>query len=106
MTQNQTALITGASSGIGLSLAKIFAREGYSLVLVARNESKLKQLAGELKVPITVIPKDLSLPDSQQEIYDELNSKSISVDVLVNNAGFGTYGPFSETPLTEGLDML
>lgn len=106
MTQNQTALITGASSGIGLSLAKIFAREGYSLVLVARNESKLKQLAGELKVSVTVIPKDLSLPNSPQEIYDELISKSVSVDVLVNNAGFGTYGPFAETPLTEGLDML
>ncbi len=106
MTNKKTVLITGASSGIGLSLAKIFAREGYALILVARQRDKLEELAKTLQVSVTVIPKDLSLPDSPREIFDELSQKSIPVDILVNNAGFGTYGRFTEIPVEDGLQML
>ncbi len=98
-----TALITGASTGIGLELARIFAREGYSLVLVARNQQRLERIAAELKpVPVRVIAKDLSLADAPQEIHRAVPD----VDVLVNNAGFGVYGKFAVTSLSEELNLM
>jgi short-subunit dehydrogenase len=103
---SKTTLITGASAGIGFSLAKIFARDGYSLVLIARNKDKLQQLAQEVKVPTTIIAKDLSIPSSPQEIFLELQSKKIHVDILINNAGIGSYGPFAQTSLDEELRLL
>ena len=106
----KTALITGASAGIGCELAHLFAQDGYHLVLVARNKEKLTQLAGELKekygILVTVLAKDLSLPLSPAEIFIELQQKSVFVDVLVNNAGFGNYGFFSETNLNDELEMI
>ncbi|WP_018131018.1 SDR family NAD(P)-dependent oxidoreductase [Effusibacillus pohliae] len=97
----KTALITGASSGIGRDLTKLFARDGYDLVLVARSESVLSRLTKELQeqfgISVKVIVKDLALPASPVEIYEELQKESIRVNVLVNNAGFGLYGFFSET---------
>ena len=106
----KTALITGASTGIGCELAHLFARDGYHLVLVARNRENLTKLAGTLKekygIPVTVLPKDLSLPLSPAEIFIELQQKSIHVDVLVNNAGFGNYGLFSKTNLNDELEMI
>ncbi|NOX88300.1 MAG: SDR family oxidoreductase [Calditrichaeota bacterium] len=107
---NKTALITGASSGIGLELAKLFAKENYNLVLVARNKDKLEQSARELteknNISITVIAKDLSVRTSPKEIFDELKEKSVPVDILVNNAGFQVYGLFSETDLERELNLI
>ncbi len=100
-TSPQTVLITGASTGIGYELAKLFARDRYNLVLVARNRQKLEELASllqkEYQVNTTVIAKDLSLTDSPQELYDEINNQGIEIDILINNAGFGAYGAFAET---------
>jgi short-subunit dehydrogenase len=90
------ALITGASGGIGLELARIFARERYDVVLVARNQARLEEIAAELRaghgVHVDVIAKDLASPDAPAEIQRQVGS----VDVLVNNAGFGLYGKFVE----------
>src|SRR5882672_4908942 len=99
--KNQTALITGASSGIGYELAKIMAWKGFNLVLVARQADKLnalkKNLEEKCKVNIHVMVKDLSLPQAPNEIFSDLKEKSIQIDILVNNAGFGDYGKFAET---------
>src|SRR5258705_10110216 len=96
----QTALITGASGGIGLDFAHKFAQNGYNVVLVARSRDKLVQLADEIKakyhVDAMVLDKDLSDPAAPQQIYDALKQQGIQVDVLVNNAGFATYGYFYE----------
>jgi len=104
---NKTALITGASIGIGYEFAKIFAKNNYDLVLVARSTDKLNQLAKELSnVKVLVITKDLSIPGSGKEIYDELKQKNIQVDVLVNNAGFGDFGFFHKAKIEKQLQMI
>jgi hypothetical protein len=107
---DKTALITGASSGIGRELAKLFAGGGYNLVLVARSRPIMEELAAELhikyQVTITIIEKDLSSPASPREIFDELKSKSIHIDVLVNNAGIGVYGKFHETGFEEEIRQI
>jgi short-subunit dehydrogenase len=96
----KTALITGASSGIGLELATFFAKDKHNLVLVARSEGKLKELATELQqkygITVKVIAKDLSKTNAAQEVYDELKQQNIEIDFLVNNAGFGEFGFFHE----------
>src|SRR5688500_15635828 len=101
--EKRTALVTGASGGIGLELARIFAREGYNLVLVARSTDKLEQTAAALKkkhgVEVLSLPKDLSEPSAPDEIYAQLRDAGVNVDVLVNNAGFTVFGPFHETDL-------
>ena len=108
--KRQTALITGASAGIGYEFARVFAREGHALVLVARNKEKLDQIARELKdqfaVSVRVMPQDLSQPGAPEEIFRELQKDSVAVDILVNNAGFGGYGFFFETGLKPELEML
>lgn len=110
MSPAQTVLITGASSGIGLELAKVFASEGYRLVLVARNGAKLEEIKKNLihdhSVFVEVIAKDLSLPESPRQIFDELEQRSIPVDVLVNNAGIGTFGSFAQLPLASQQELL
>lgn len=104
----KTALITGASGGIGEEFAKVFAREGYNLVLVARSEDKLLKLANSLQsqygINAQVLPKDLAVPGSPDEIYTELSGTQI--DALVNNAGYATYGPFIETDLQTELNEM
>ncbi|TAE60230.1 MAG: SDR family oxidoreductase [Nostocales cyanobacterium] len=106
----ETALITGAASGIGYQLAYIFAAENYNLVLVDRNEFKLLEIAIDFKEKfhtlVKTIVKDLSVPSSSEEIFTELQQDHIKVDVLVNNAGFGTYGLFNETNIIAELEML
>ncbi len=96
-----TALITGASGGIGLELAKIHASKGDDLVLVARNQSKLEALKLDLEkrypVNVLVIAKDLSVPNAAQEVYDETIKRDVQVDYLINNAGFGAFGMFYDT---------
>ncbi len=105
-----TALITGASNGIGLELAKIHASKGGNLVLVARNITKLNELKLELenkfKVNITIIDKDLSLPNSASEVYNETKKLNIEIDYLINNAGFGDFGFFEETNWDKELQMI
>jgi len=96
-----TALVTGASSGIGLDLAKLLAARGHHLVLVARNRDALEALASHcasrFRVNASVIVKDLSDPAAPQQIADQLDQKSTTIDILVNNAGFGIHGPFADT---------
>src|ERR1700752_4654315 len=97
---SKTALITGASSGIGLELARIFAREKQNLVLVARSSDKLHQLAEEFKkenIKVTVLVTDLAEVHAADNIFRSLQEQNISVDFLVNNAGFGDFGFFVES---------
>jgi uncharacterized protein len=106
----KTALITGASNGIGLELAKIHASNGGNLVLVARNKSKLDELKTELenqyKISVYTIGKDLSLANAAQQVYDETSQQKIQVDFLINNAGFGDFGMFVETDWNKELQMI
>ena len=95
-----TALITGASSGIGKDLAHIHAEKGGDLIIVARREEKLNKLKAELEADygntVLVLTKDLTAPNASKELYDTVTEKSIKVDVLINNAGFGGHGFFHE----------
>ncbi len=103
-------LITGASGGIGKELAKLFAKDGHDLVLVARDEKTLEivsdELSNEFGISTMIIPKDLSSPSAPDEIFDELKKNSIVIDALVNNAGFGSYGAFIKTDLKTSLEMI
>lgn len=103
-------LITGASSGIGKAFAKKLASQGANLVLVARREALLQELAATLKeqhgIEAVVIPKDLSRLEAPQELFDAVQKSGIIIDVLVNNAGFGVYGKFHETNLERNQEML
>jgi len=105
-----TALITGASNGIGLELAKIHASKGDDLVLVARNKQKLDELKSELEaahnIKVYNIGKDLSLPNAAKDVYDETTRQHISIDYLVNSAGFGDFGMFAETDWNKELQMI
>jgi uncharacterized protein len=98
----QTALITGASSGIGAAFARALAARGAHLVLSARSAEKLTTLARELsashQVQAMALPADLSQPGAGSELAHEIARRGITVDVLVNNAGFGTHGPFESSP--------
>jgi short-subunit dehydrogenase len=98
-----TALVTGGSSGIGAALAEEFARNGHDLVLVARREDRLTRLGGELSedydVHATVVVRDLDQDGAAQDLYDTLDERDVRVDVLVNNVGVGTYGPFQYADL-------
>jgi len=102
---NQTALITGASTGIGYELAKLFARDKYKLVLVARSGPRLAQVGEELReqhgIVVKTIPLDLGLPQASQNLFEETQREGIHVDILVNNAGYGKSGRFADIPPEE-----
>lgn len=106
----QTALITGASSGIGLHLAHVFAAHGHPLVLVAPVESELEVVAFQLRkdhnIDVGVIASDLEQPNAAQDLFTELNEAGIKIDILVNNAGKGFRGKSWEIPLEHDLAML
>lgn len=106
----KTALITGASSGLGLEFAHIHASKGDNLVLVARSQDKLEALKlaleNEFKISVTVMVKDLSDQYAPKTIYDELQQKQITIDYLINNAGFGDYGFFAECDWEKQLEMI
>jgi len=107
---NKTALITGASTGIGKELATIHASKGGNLVIVARNKSKLNQLKTNLEkqynIKVIVIAKDLSNLNAPQEIYNEIKQQGIEIDYLINNAGFGALGKFHELDLARQIEMI
>ena len=108
MSGRPLALVTGASAGIGLELSRILAREGHDLVLVARRESQLKELADTLKdsygAESTVVGVDLAQPDAAQQVATGVGGAP--VDVLVNNAGFGGLGSFAQRPRDDDMRML
>lgn len=98
------ALITGASSGIGADIARILSDKGYDLIIVARNKKKLEKIKKELKTNVTVIDLDISTTYNCHELYSLVKNENI--DILINNAGFGVFGEFSDTKLDKELDMI
>src|ERR1039458_10834630 len=109
-SKTQTALITGASGGIGYELAKLFARDHYDLVLVARRSGKLNQVAAELQgqfgVGVKTVALDLVASPASEFLFDQLQREEVAVDVLVNNAGFGGFGEFAELTEEEILGQI
>jgi len=106
----QTALITGASGGIGLELTRVLAANGFNLVLLARSRDKLEDLALELGAQhgtmVTIVPADLGEPGAAQAIFDSLNDAGVQIDLLVNNAGLLLEGRFGAIGLDEQLQLL
>ncbi|HET7603812.1 MAG TPA: SDR family oxidoreductase [Gemmatimonadales bacterium] len=109
-SRTPTVLITGASSGIGRELARFFARDGFALVLVSRSAKRLAPVVSELReaheATVTTIPADLGKPEDIERLFSTLTASDVRVDVLVNNAGFGGAGRFSETSLDQELAMI
>jgi hypothetical protein len=106
-----TALVTGASAGLGLEFAKLFAKDGHDVVLVARRKQRLEELAGELegaekKVKTHVVALDLGAADAAEKLIAELDRRSLQIDFLVNNAGFGTSGAFHALDAARELEMI
>ncbi len=106
----KTALITGASGGIGKEFAQILAEEGCNLVLLARNEQKLKHLSSDLerkyKIKVTVLVQDLSEQNAPAKVYAEIKDRNLFIDTLINNAGFGDFGSFIDEDLKVVTDMI
>ena len=106
---NAYALITGATSGIGYELAKLFAKDGYNLVLVARLSERLQEVSDEFRqhgIDVIAVDKDLFEPMAAQQIYTDLKAKGVHVEILVNNAGQGQHGKFHEVPLERHLALV
>jgi short-subunit dehydrogenase len=107
--KKQYVLITGATSGIGYELAKLFAADGYNLVIIARDQSELDNVAAEFKqsgVEVISFAKDLFRSESIMQVYGHLQAKNIDIEILVNDAGQGVYGKFIETDLNRELDII
>ncbi|HMS65090.1 MAG TPA: SDR family oxidoreductase [Ignavibacteria bacterium] len=108
---SKSAVITGATAGIGLELAKLFAKEKYDLILIARNEAKLKEISESFKkqwgIKVISIARDLSIPDNAYEIYNDVKKLyPEKTDVLINNAGFGDLGEFVNSDLMNDVNMV
>jgi hypothetical protein len=107
---NETALITGSSSGIGLHLAHEFAKHGHPLVLVAPVLSELKSVAADIQskhgVSVDVLAKDLEQQNAAEEIFDDLGNRGTPIDILVNNAGHGFRGKSWEVPIEQDISMV
>ena len=109
VTLQKYALITGATSGIGLELAKLFAKDQYNLVIVGRNQEELDMAANQLKlgsIDVITIVKDLFNREEAFSLYDEIKQRNIEIDVLVNNAGQGLYGEFKDTDINRELNII
>jgi short-subunit dehydrogenase len=108
--EGQTALVTGASMGIGVDLAECFAKDGYDLILTARSEAALKDVADRLvqknKIKAATIALDLGQHDAGRKLADEIRSRGLAVDVLVNNAGYGIAGGFDGSDEADQLGMI
>jgi uncharacterized protein len=106
----QTALVTGASSGIGLELARCFARDGYNLAIVSRSavalDAAAKSLTGETGAKVVPVAHDLSQQGAGTRLAEMLSGRGIGIDVLVNNAGFGAAGAFETSKLEDQLGMV
>jgi short-subunit dehydrogenase len=107
---SETALVTGASAGLGEQFARLFAKDRISLVLVARREDRLQRLKSELEtgfgVEVSILPLDLTLPDSVSRVLEFLERRRIEIEYLVNNAGFGRSGSFSDVSLKSNLEQI
>ena len=107
---DSTALVTGASAGIGREFARLLAQRGYGVTLVARRAERLEELARELReahgVRVEVIPTDLASADACETLVAEIDRRGLAVEILVNNAGFGIYGPFGAAPLDREFEQL
>lgn len=110
MATNKNVLITGASSGIGYELAKLFAMSGFNLIVVGRSAEELNQMAADFgqkyHSKVTVFQKDLFEPMAAEELYNEIQQKGFEINILVNDAGQGVYGKFADTNLQEELDII
>ena len=105
----RTALVTGASSGLGEDFARLFAGDGVDLVLVARRRERLESLAGELRqrnVSVHVISADLAVPEEVERVIRQVQGQGLEVEFLVNNAGLGNVGAFSESTLSSQMTMV
>lgn len=105
----RNVLITGASGGIGYELAKLFARDRHNLLLVARSAEKLAQVAKELEaggVQVKTVPLDLTDSPAPKFLFDQLQREGVTIDILINNAGFGAYGEFAQMPESEILGQI
>ena len=100
------ALTTGASSGIGRDMARDLAERGYNLILVARDKERLEELKKEFKVEVTIISTDLADSNNCKELYKEVKEKFGKIDILINNAGFGEFGFFTETNLEKEISLI
>jgi uncharacterized protein len=105
-----TALVTGASGGIGLELARLLAQDGYRVVMLARSGARLEEIGKDLELRMgavtSVIEADLSDPGAPPQVFRRLEAEAIELDVLINNAGHGSYGPFAETDVMQELAMI
>jgi hypothetical protein len=104
-----TVLITGASGGIGYELAKLFARDRHNLILVARSGDRLANVGNELRalgVTVTRFALDLGTPDAPKSLFDQIQSAGLTVDILINNAGFGAFGEFAQMSNNEILGQI
>jgi hypothetical protein len=109
-TERATALVTGASAGLGVEYAKLFAADGHDLVLIARRREKLDELAASLArdhgTKVTVIPADLQQENAPRRIFEEVKAAGLTIEFLVNNAGFGSNGPFAQLDAEREVGMI
>lgn len=108
--QRKVALITGASAGIGMGLASVFARQRHDLILTARRGDRLREIGHELRerdgIEAHVCEADLAAPDGSRRLFEEVRRLGLDVEYLVNNAGFGTFGPLAETDVDRSMDLV
>jgi hypothetical protein len=106
----QTALVTGASAGLGVDYARLLAADGHDVILVARRRDRLEELAAALTaehgIAAHVMPCDLAAPGAAAALFDHITAAGLSVDILINNAGFGSNGPFSDSDPQWEVDMV
>lgn len=103
----KTVLITGASSGLGYEFVKLFSKDNYDLILVARNVKRLEEIKSQFSnVNIMLFPKDLTKLNAVKELYSEIKAQNLNIDVLINNAGFGLLGEFDKLDIDKEINMI